>query len=104
MPDALAAQITKVEPKLAGPKPAPGLIAYVMEGPDDQPSGDAIGNWNVVRFLANLDDAIAVLAEDEALLDAFLKSVLTRKKPLPGQKPQTEDAPPSSASIDGSPT
>jgi hypothetical protein len=76
-PDALAAQIKKVEPKLAGPKPAPGLIAYVMEGEDDQPSGPAIGNWNVVRFLADADDA--VLAVDDALLDSFLESVLTRK-------------------------
>jgi len=79
-PDALAAQIKKVEPKLRGPTPAPGLIAYVMEGPNDQPSGPAIGNWNVVRFLPDGDDAVTVLAEDKALLDAFLEGVLTRKR------------------------
>ena len=79
-PDALAAQIKKVEPKLRGPTPAPGLIAYVMEGPDDQPSGPAIGNWNVVRFARDGDDSVVVIDEDKALLDAFLEGVLTRKR------------------------
>lgn len=79
-PDAVAAQIKKVEPKLTGPTPAPGLIAYVMEGPDDQPTGAAIGNWNVVRFLAGADEVVRVVPNDAALLESFLRGVLARKR------------------------
>lgn len=79
-PEAVAAQIRKVEPKLTGPIPAPGLIAYVMEGLDDRPAGRSIGNWNVVRCKTDPAGIVAVAEEDEPLLEAFLRSVLERKQ------------------------
>ena len=79
-PDSLAAQINKVEPKLSGPNYAPGLIAYLMEGPNDTRSAASVLNWPVVRFAATPDGGIAVLAEDAAALKAFLTSVLERKR------------------------
>lgn len=80
-PDAVAAQIKKVEPKLAGPQPAPGLVAYVMQADDELPAGMSIGNWPIVRFREDAQGAVAVLAEDAALLEAFLSDVLAHKDP-----------------------
>jgi hypothetical protein len=79
-PDALLAQVTKVEPKLVGPNPAPGLIAYMMHGPNDQPSGRAILNWKVVRFMAGQEGSLSVIPEDAPMLEDFLSSVLVRKR------------------------
>jgi hypothetical protein len=79
-PDSLAAQINKVEPKLSGPSYAPGLIAYLMEGPNDTRSAGSVLNWPVVRFAAAPAGGIAVLDEDAAALKAFLISVLDRKR------------------------
>ena len=79
-PDAVAAQIHKVEPKLNGPKPAPGLVAYLMNGPNDQPAASSIENWNVVRFQADEDGRARVLKDDVPALEAFLSSVLAHKR------------------------
>jgi hypothetical protein len=79
-PDAVAAQIKKVEPKLTGPTPAPGLIAYMRENADDQPAGASVGNWNVVRFGTGEDGAAQVDAGDIDTLEAFLTSILARKR------------------------
>jgi hypothetical protein len=84
-PDSLAAQIKKVEPKLSGPNYAPGVIAYLMDGPNDLPGARSVGNWNVVRFTtgadAGADGSARVLPDDDAReLEAFLSSVLDRKR------------------------
>ena len=79
-PDSLAAQINKVEPKLSGPNYAPGVVAYLMDGPNDRRSTESVGNWHVVRFATTAEGSIAVLPEDAAALKAFLNSVLERKR------------------------
>ena len=79
-PDSLAAQINKVEPKLSGPNYAPGVVAYVMDGPLDARSSESVGNWHVVRFAATPGGGVAVLAEDAPVLKAFLTSVMERKR------------------------
>lgn len=79
-PDSLAAQINKVEPKLSGPNYAPGVVAYVMDGPNDTRSTESVGNWHVVRFAPAPGGGVAVLAEDAPALKAFLTSVLERKR------------------------
>lgn len=79
-PDSLAAQIKKVEPKLSGPNYAPGVIAYLMDGPNDLPGAPSVGNWNVVRFRAGPDGSARVLSKDAPALEAFLYSVLERKR------------------------
>jgi hypothetical protein len=79
-PDSLAAQIRKVEPKLSGPNYAPGMIAYLMDGPNDLPAATSVTNWNVVRFLAGPDGSASVLLEDAPALEVFLNNVLVRKR------------------------
>jgi len=79
-PDSLAAQIRKVEPKLSGPNYAPGMIAYLMDGPTDLPAATSVTNWNVVRFLARPDGSASVLLEDAPALEVFLNNVLVRKR------------------------
>jgi hypothetical protein len=78
-PDSLASQIAQVEPKLSGPNLAPGLIAYLMERPDDQPASDSINNWPVVRFATRPDGSVVVLADDQPRLTRFLRAVLAHK-------------------------
>jgi hypothetical protein len=73
-PDSLASQIAQVEPKLSGPHFAPGLIAYLMERPDDQPASDSINNWPVVRFATRSDGSVVVLADDQPRLARFLRA------------------------------
>ena len=85
-PDSLAAQINKVEPKLSGPNYAPGVIAYLMEGPNDTRSTQSVGNWHVVRFAAGADGSAAVIPEDAQALNDFLSSVLERKRKRLGGK------------------
>jgi hypothetical protein len=85
-PDSLAAQINKVEPKLSGPNYAPGVIAYLMEGPNDTRSTESVGNWHVVRFAAGADGSAAVIPEDAQALNDFLSSVLERKRKRLGGK------------------
>ena len=79
-PDSLAAQINKVEPKLSGPHYAPGVIAYLMEGPNDTRSAESVGNWHVVRFAVGPEGSVAVLPQDADALQRFLKNVLERKR------------------------
>ncbi len=79
-PESLAAQISKVEPKLSGPHFAPGLVAYLMEKATDQPVSSTINNWPVVRFSTRSDGSATVLADDAPMLAKFLKGVLVRKR------------------------
>jgi len=81
-PDSLAAQISQVEPKLSGPRFAPGLVAYIMENPIDRPDSRTINNWPVVRFAVREDSSAIVLAEDAPVLAKFLRSVLNRKRAM----------------------
>lgn len=79
-PDSLAAQIRKVEPKLSGPNYAPGLIAYLSDGPADAPAAHSVGNWPVVRFRVEPAGGVMVLADDAPALESFLSNVLARKR------------------------
>jgi hypothetical protein len=79
-PESLAAQVNQVEPKLSGPRPAPGLIAYLMENPSDHPSSSSINNWPVARFLTRSDDSATVLSDDQPILARFLHDALRRKR------------------------
>jgi len=79
-PESLAAQISQVEPKLSGPRFAPGLVAYLMDGPTDQPSSATINNWPVVRFITRPDGSATVLADDALDLVKFLRKVLRHKR------------------------
>jgi hypothetical protein len=76
--DAVAAQVNKVEPKLPGPDPAPGMIAHLTDS-----SGDAlavsVSNWPVVRFASSPDGRVVVVDEDADSLQRFMRSVLDRK-------------------------
>jgi len=81
-PDSLVAQINQVEPKLSGPDFAPGLVAYLMASASDQPPGDTIFNWPVVRFIGRADGSTTVLADDAPRLADFLRRVLRRKRAL----------------------
>jgi hypothetical protein len=79
-PDSLAAQIKKVEPKLSGPNYAPGVVAYLMDGPNDAPAASSVGNWAVLRFEAGAEGSMRVLQEDAPALEVFVNSVLVRKR------------------------
>lgn len=79
-PDSLAAQIAQVEPKLSGPRFAPGLIAYLMDGPADQPARSTVNYWPVVRFLTRPDGSATLLADDTPQLARFLREVLRHKR------------------------
>jgi hypothetical protein len=81
-PDSLAAQINQVEPKLSGPHFAPGLVAYIMENPNDHPYSNTINNWPVVRFAVRQDSGAIVLAADVPILAKFLRNVLKRKRDM----------------------
>ena len=78
-PDSLAAQISQVEPKLSGPQPAPGLVAYMMQDLTDMPGPTTINNWPVVRFVTR-DNGCIVAADDAPKLTKFLKRVLVHKR------------------------
>jgi len=79
-PEAVAAQIRKVEPKLTGPRPAPGLIAYVVEDSEVNLSPRSIANWTVIRFQTNSEDNLKVVYEDIPILKEFLMNVLANKQ------------------------
>ncbi len=79
-PESLAAQITRVEPRLLGPEPTPNLVAYLMRDPRDQPASDSIAGWPVVRFMARADGSAPVLVDDAPKLAAFLRKVLQHKR------------------------
>ncbi len=82
-PESLLAQISMVEPKLRGPRIAPGLIAYLMEvgkaAPESVPA--TLMNWPVVRFATRPQDggSATVLAEDMPKLAKYLRDVLAYK-------------------------
>jgi hypothetical protein len=92
-PESLVAQIKKVEPKLSGPLYAPGLIAYIMERSEDLPGAMMVGFWNVARFKADADGSAKVLPEDAPILEAFLTSVIERKRRRARALQQTPPAP-----------
>lgn len=83
-PESLLAQIAMVEPKLQGPRIAPGLIAYLMEvgkaTPETVPA--TLMNWPVVRFATRPQDggSATVLAEDMPKLAKYLRDILTYKR------------------------
>lgn len=81
-PDTLLAQVRAVEPQLSGPKPVPGLVAYLMNSAGDLPSIREFDNWPVTRFLIRDDGSATVIDEDASLLKTFLKRVLSHKRSL----------------------
>lgn len=78
-PDALVAQINKVENKMSpGRDAAPGVVAYLMP---PQQSADPVPawGWQVLRFNAETPAGIDVVADENDELDGFLKRVLQRR-------------------------
>lgn len=78
--DSIAAEINALEPRLSGPRFAPGLIAYLMTSPADRPASASIFNWPVVCFLARPDGSTTVLADDAPKLSEFMRRVLKHKR------------------------
>ncbi|HLL19371.1 MAG TPA: TIR domain-containing protein [Rubrivivax sp.] len=77
--EALVAQINKVETKMApGRDAAPGIVAYLMPPQHSSEPVPAWG-WQVLRFNATGEDAIAVVEEEGDQLTRFLKKVFQRR-------------------------
>ncbi|MBL8287246.1 MAG: TIR domain-containing protein [Rubrivivax sp.] len=86
-PDALVAQINKVENKMsAGRDAAPGVVAYLMPPQSSAEPVPAWG-WQVLRFDAQAQDRIDVVTEEDAELEGFLKRVLERRLQREAQAP-----------------
>lgn len=83
-PESLLAQIAMVEPKLQGPRMAPGLIAYLIEVGKAQPETvpETLMNWPVVRFATRKEDggSATVLIEDMLKLAKYLREVMDFKR------------------------
>jgi len=78
-PDALVAQINKVENKMTpGKDVAPGVVAYLMPPQQSAEPVPAWG-WQVLRFEAKAQDDIDVVGEEDAELEDFLRRVLERR-------------------------
>ncbi|MBI5716532.1 MAG: TIR domain-containing protein [Burkholderiales bacterium] len=78
-PDALVAQINKVENKMSpGKDVAPGVVAYLMPPQNSAEPVPAWG-WQVLRFDAKTEDDIDVVDEEDAELEDFLRRVLERR-------------------------
>jgi hypothetical protein len=78
-PDALVAQINKVENKMSpGRDAAPGVVAYLMP---PQASADPVPawGWQVLRFDARQQGEIDVVDDEDAELEQFLRRVLERR-------------------------
>lgn len=78
-PDALVAQINKVEGKLPGRDGAPGMVAYLMPPQQGHEPIPAWG-WKVLRFNALDEQAIAVVDEEQDELKRFLQQVFKRRQ------------------------
>lgn len=77
--EALVAQINKVETKMApGRDAAPGIVAYLMPPQHSSEPVPAWG-WQVLRFNASDEEAIAVVDEEGDQLTRFLKKVFERR-------------------------
>jgi hypothetical protein len=77
--EALVAQINKVETKMApGRDAAPGIVAYLMPPQHSSEPVPAWG-WQVLRFNASSEDAVAVVDEEGDQLTRFLKKVFERR-------------------------
>jgi hypothetical protein len=78
-PDALVAQINKVENKMSpGKDVAPGVVAYLMPPQQSAEPVPAWG-WQVLRFEAKAQDDIDVVDEEDGELEDFLRRVLERR-------------------------
>ena len=78
-PDALVAQINKVENKMSpGRDAAPGVVAYLMPPQTSAEPVPAWG-WQVLRFDARANNEIDVVNEEDAALEGFLRRVLERR-------------------------
>jgi len=79
-PDALVAQINKVENKMSpGRDVAPGVVVYLM--PPQQTSAEPVPawGWQVLRFEARTPDDIDVVDDEDDELEGFLRRVLARR-------------------------
>ena len=78
--DAVAAQVNKIEVKLPGPTPAPGLIAYMTLGAEVPLAASSINGWRIVRFHADAARNLEVVSADAPAFEAFVASVLERTR------------------------
>jgi hypothetical protein len=78
-PDALVAQINKVENKMtSGRDAAPGVVAYLMPPQNSSEPVPAWG-WQVLRFASQANNEFDVVAEENGELEEFLRRVLERR-------------------------
>ncbi|WP_321960039.1 hypothetical protein [Paraburkholderia sp. J7] len=88
-PNALIAQIDKVEGKLSGRYPAPGIVAYLI--PPQNRTGNKLPawGWKVLRFNADAINKIDVDPEEADDLKSFLKKILdhSRARVFTGEQP-----------------
>ena len=77
-PEALVAQINKVEGKLTGRHVAPGIVAYLMP-PQQATEPVPAWGWQVLRFNATNEDDIDVVDDERDELKRFLKKVFERR-------------------------
>lgn len=83
--EALVAQINKVENKMsAGRDAPPGIVAYLMPPQQSSEPVPAWG-WQVLRFNAADEQAIAVFEEEGDELERFLKKVFARRQQREGE-------------------
>ena len=77
-PEALVAQINKVEGKLTGRHVAPGIVAYLMPPQADDGQPIPAWGWKVLRFQSPSQDEVSVVREEADELADFLRKVLKR--------------------------
>jgi len=86
-PEALVAQINKVENKMPpGRDAAPGIVAYLMP-PQQATEPVPAWGWQVLRFNATNEDDIDVVDDERDELKRFLKRVFERRQQRDGGGP-----------------
>ena len=89
-PRSLLSQIDKVEDRLRGRDVAPCIVAYLMPTQPDPKAPIVAWSWDVLRFQAERDEDIDVVADDTSELEAFLQRILDRadkKRMAASQRP-----------------
>jgi hypothetical protein len=77
-PRSLLSQIDKVEDRLSGRDLAPCIVAYLMPPQPDPKAPIVAWSWDVLRFQAEREEDIDVVADDTSELEAFLQRILDR--------------------------
>ncbi len=74
----LRAQIRKVEDRLGGDPPPPGIVAYLMPQQPERPGPIEATYWKVLRFQDANTANIDIVAPETDRLEKFLRKILDR--------------------------